>query len=324
MRTIKRTNKKKKTLSNNNKRSNYKRSNYKRSNYKRSTIKNIDKPFHKANCAPTAEKKDYTCYSDSALIKIKNLWNARHPDHKIDDISPYDIWRQLKTNMQDVCDIETCWLKQNFVTHNVDKELESYTFTPKSPDSWVKNPTEWLSSVDIENVMKQYEKKYKCFDFMGPSPIDFDTRVMYNTCVWDELCNFSLKKHIDKGKNKIGIIFNTDPHYKGGSHWISLFINIKKRFIFFFDSNGDPVPKEIDVLCKRIIKQAKDISIDLTFNQNAPLEHQYENTECGMYSLYFIISMITDEHDYSYFMKHRITDNMMKQMRLKYFRVGNE
>ena len=282
------------------------------------------KTFKKANCAPSTEKKDYTCYSDSALLKMKNLWNARHPDHKIQTNSPHDIWKQLKSNMQSVCDIETCWLKQHFIAKDVDKELATFTFTPKSPKSWAKNPTEWLSSVDIENVMKQYEKTYKCFDFIGPSPIDFDKRVMYGKCVWDELCNFSLEKHIAKGKNKIGIIFNTDPHYLNGSHWISLFINVKKRFIFFFDSNGDPVPKEIAVLSKRIIAQGKALGLPLTFHQNAPFEHQRENTECGMYSLYFIISLITDKHTYKYFMKHRITDDNMKQMRLKYFTVGGD
>lgn len=283
--------------------------------------KRTHQAFKKANCAPSNETKDYSCYSDTALVKLRNLWNARHPDHLIQSQTPQEIWKQLKNNMQDVCDIETCWLNQQFIANDMDKELASYTFTPKSPKSWKKNPTEWLSSVDILNVMKQYERTYKCFDFIGPSPIDFDTNELYGKCVWEELCHFDLKKHITKGKNKIGIIFNTDPHYLNGSHWISLFINIKKRFIFYFDSNGDPVPKEIAVLCDRIIKQAKTLGITLTFQQNAPMEHQYENTECGMYSLYFIINMVTDTHDYHYFMKHRIPDENMKKLRLKYFTV---
>lgn len=322
MATQKRYKKRKRNVTRHNKKVSKRHSKKKQKIQKKEKIKIQSKGFKKANCAPSVENKDYTCYSDSALFKMKNLWNARHPDSKIQSESSHEIWSQLKSNMSDVCDIESCWLKQQFIEHDVDKELSSYTFTPKSPKSWTKNPTEWLSSVDIENVMKQYEKTYKCFDFLGPSPIDFDTRVMYGKCVWDELCNFDLNKHINNGKNKIGIIFNTDPHYKSGSHWISLFINIKKRFIFFFDSNGDPAPNEIVVLCNRIIKQAKDIGIDLHFNQNAPLEHQYENTECGMYSLYFIISLMMDTRDPTYFMKHRITDNMMKQMRYKFFRVG--
>ena len=31
--------------------------------------------------------------------------------------------------------------------------------------------------MDILDVMKQYEKAYKCFEFMGPTPIDFDTKM---------------------------------------------------------------------------------------------------------------------------------------------------
>ena len=77
--------------------------------------------------------------------------------------------------------------------------------------------------------MKQYEKTYKCFDFIGPSPIDYDKHVSYGECVWEELCEFSLNKQIKEGKTKIGIIFNLDPHHKPGSHWVAMFINTKKR-----------------------------------------------------------------------------------------------
>ena len=35
---------------------------------------------------------------------------------------------------------------------------------------------------------------YKNFEFMGPSPIDFDTHKLYGECVWEELCKISLKQ----------------------------------------------------------------------------------------------------------------------------------
>ena len=72
------------------------RTNKKLNNKKQNKVKT----FKKANCAPSTEKKDYTCYSDSALIKMKNLWNARHPDSKILSTSTYEIWKQLKINMR--------------------------------------------------------------------------------------------------------------------------------------------------------------------------------------------------------------------------------
>ena len=54
--------------------------------------------------------------------------------------------------------------------------------------------------------MKQYEKYYRCFEFIGPSPIDYDTHMYEGECVWKELCEFSLKDQIKSGKTKIGMI----------------------------------------------------------------------------------------------------------------------
>ena len=275
--------------------------------------------FTKVNCAPSKSVKDYTCYTDESLIKLKNLWNSRHPDNIINTNNSKDIWSQLKENMSNVCDRESCWLRQNFVKHNLDKQLTQYTFAPKSPASWKKNKNEWLSSIDIENVMKQYEELYFNFAFLGPSPMDFDLKQMYGECVWEELCKFELKNYIANGKTKIGIIFNTDPHYKDGSHWVAMFIDIKKKYIFYFDSNGDAAPKEIDVLSKRIKHQASNIGINMEITGNYPKEHQQGNTECGMYTLYFISELVKDNKTPEYFKEHTITDHEMEELRTKFF-----
>ena len=184
-----------------------------------------------------------------------------------------------------------------------------------------KNPNEWLSSIDIMNVMKQYEKAYKCFDFIGPTPIDFDTRKLYGECVWDELCNFSIQEQIKNGKTKIGIIFNTDPHYKPGQHWISMFINIKKKRIFFFDSTGDKAPPEIMNFVNRIKEEGLQLNkkIKFKFDSNEGVEHQYGNTECGIYSLYFIVHMLEDKLTEHYLKTHILKDAYMNKFRRIYF-----
>jgi hypothetical protein len=92
----------------------------KKSQKKTKTLSRKKTSFVKASCAPTAEKKEYTCYSDNALTKMKNLWNARHPDSKIMSDDKREIWNHLKTNLQEVCDSENCWLKQEFITNNLD------------------------------------------------------------------------------------------------------------------------------------------------------------------------------------------------------------
>jgi len=265
-------------------------------------------------------KNDYTCYTDESLLKLKTLWNARHPDDIIKTNDAKKIWRELKSRLSGVCESETCWLNQHFVDDKLATKLRNLNFAPEAPASWAKNPHEWLSSIDIEKVMKQYEKAYPCFEFIGPSPMDYDTHLAYGECVWEELCKFDLDNFIKRKKYKIGVIFNTDPHYLPGSHWVSLFVNLKRGYIFYFDSAGDPAPKQVVKLAKNIQKQGDKLGMELEFIQNAPRVHQRGDNECGMYSLYAITSLLKDiRSPQSFLVGGEITDDSMHRMRDKYF-----
>lgn len=276
----------------------------------------------KLNCSPKpkGELNEFTCYTNKSLGKLRDLWNARHPDAKITTNSPKEIHTELAERLKGTCNTESCWLKQRADFGQVSSEL-SDSFAPESPPEWKTNPSEWLSSVDIMNVMKQYEKAYKCFDFIGPSPIDFDKRQLYGECVWDELCNFSIENQNKRGKTKIGFVFNTDPHNKPGQHWISMFINIKKRKIFFFDSTGDKPAPQIMELVKRIKEQGLNANpkIVFKFDSNEGIEHQYGNTECGIYSLFFIVHMLEDKLTDHYLKTHILKDEYMSKFRHVYF-----
>lgn len=271
------------------------------------------------NCSPTSEN-NFTCYSNKSLNYLKDMWNKRHPDVKIVTNDPREIWDELRTHLSSVCKTEECWLRQKFMQGKLTSELKNYTFAPKAPSSWKNNPDEWLSSLDIEKVMKQYERKYSCFDFIGPSPIDYDHHKMFNECVWDELCKFNLKNMIKKGKNKIGIVFNTDPHYKDGSHWIALFINIKKAEIYFFDSTGDKPPKQVLKFVKTVIEQGSHENIQFAYLENHPNSHQKKNSECGVYCLYFLINMVENE-DFDVFKEGNIPDDQIQNFRRVYFNL---
>ena len=183
-------------------------------------------------------------------------------------------------------------------------------------------PTEWLSNYDILNVLKQYENTFKDFKFIGPTPIDFAS-MENGDCIWPELCNIQLNHFISKKINKIGIIFNLDKHDESGSHWVSMFINIKEGIVFYFDSAANETPPEINNLIQIILKQATTISIPMKYLTNYPKQHQQSNTECGMYSLYFIITMIDKtksmEKKIDIFQKQTVTDKRMKSFRKKYF-----
>jgi hypothetical protein len=134
------------------------------------------------------------------------------------------------------------------------------------------------------------------------------------------LCNFDRKTYLNpaNSKNKIGIIFNTDPHYLSGSHWISLFINIKQQFIFFFDSTGDPPSKEINKFAKKIMNQGKEIGMNFKYIVNDK-QHQNSNTECGIYSLFMISNLLKETKTPNDFLSSIFTDKEMTQFRQIFF-----
>lgn len=277
---------------------------------------------------------------------MKTYWNARHPDAPIHTNDTHTIWKTLREKLEPTCTQEMCWMEQHFMKGGVDKELQDFTFAPPVPETWKKNPEEWLSSIDILRVMAQYEKEYPCFEFLGPSPIDYDTKKMYGECVWEELCNFSLKTHLQNGKRKIGVVFNLDPHYKEGSHWVALFIYIPKEAmqriqrgekgetrhqagIYYFDSYGDKPEPEIRKFIRTVEKQAQQLAIPISTQENRR-RHQYSESECGIFSMYFILRMLfadgnaelakdPDKMFAHVSLNHKIPDKHMKQLRKIYF-----
>lgn len=245
---------------------------------------------YKLNCGPT-KKLTYSCYDPKSILKMKQAWNNYYPNNTIASNDVLTIWKFITENLKDKCSNEKCWLFQPFMSNHLDKQLTSFTFAPPSPKEWKADPNTWLTNLDIEKVLKQYEFKYPNFKLIGPSSIDFDKKLGPNQCVSNELCNFNITEYKQKGITKIGIVLNTDPHTSDGSHWICLFINITLQYIFFFDSNGEIVPKEVTAFMNRIHEQSKELNTPFKIIINK-VEHQKTNTECGMYVLYILISLL--------------------------------
>ena len=270
------------------------------------------------NCAPSKKKVlSFTCYTPKNLLKLRKVWNMKHPEISIKSNKPYEIWSSLRDNMENVCSRESCWLNQQFMKENVSAKMFKETFRPYSPKKWMRKPDEWLTSIDIINVMKQYESYDKKLEFIGPSPIDYDTHTYGGECVWEELCKFNLSENIKKKKTKVGIIFNLDKHNQPGSHWVAVFIDIKKNKIYYFDSYGDKTPIRIMKFIKGVKKQGLELRKKIKFAENKT-RHQYSNSECGMYCIHFIIRM-TKGDSFEKHQRKKISDNKMKRLRKIYF-----
>jgi len=289
------------------------------------------RPFKKMNCSPAVKGKTSTkdtCYPDKVLMQIKKVYNENHPSQQIAATDPIQIVDELNTRLLN-CEKEDCWLKE--LPKKEHAFLDKHIFAPDQPSDWAKNPNEWLSNFDIFNVLHQYEETYPQFKVIGPTPIDFNTRLPEKggKCVWEELCKFSVAEQLRKKKTKIGVVFNLDKHDGPGSHWVSLFIDLEHWVMFYFDSAANTTPKEVTELVRNIKTQGKEMQHKFKYYQNYPMSHQRSNTECGMYSLYFTITMLTGETEQQknmtmtnkvqLFKKKRIPDKYVENFRNIYF-----
>ena len=226
-------------------------------------------------CTPNNKNNDFTCFSNNSLKKIANAYNNQHNDkidipNTLNNNSRGELWDKIKDKMKKYtpCDKDFCMLNTNLVKQIDDDEINKETFRPEMPKNWYGNMNTWLSTLDIKAVMKQYEKKYNDFHFIGPVPIDFDQEIGFGMCISDELCKIDLQRLIKKGTKRLGIVFNLDPHYKGGSHWVSMFVNLNTAGIYFFDSYGLKPRKEINDLMERLKEQGNKLLLNNKININ--------------------------------------------------------
>lgn len=212
---------------------------------------------------------------------------------------------------------EHCLLDKAPLEDDVKKELRTEYLRPRRPKSWEGDPDMWLDNYNILGVMNQYQKAYPWFKFLGVFPIDFSAPDPYShggeaQCLYKETCALNLKEEYAKGIRGIGMIFNLDPHFKGGSHWVGLYINItniKKPFVGYFDSYGYKVPPLIARLMRSFKLQIH--ACELGFNAR---RFQYGDSECGMFSMYFIICMMCGIK-FKDFCKDSVNDDYMLQLR---------
>ena len=276
------------------------------------------------SCSPKISDNSYTCYTLKELQNIARNYNKEKNKSIIKlNLPKKELWNKLIEVNYDKCsNNEYCWLKQNYMKINSKNISElKENFRPDKPEEWKDDPDKWLNTYNILNVMKQYEDKYKNFKFVGVFPIDFMTKID-GSCVSKKMCSLNLNDMIKKKITKIGFIFNLDKHYQSGSHWVSLFMNLNKNNknygAYYYDSNGTPPPIEIKNYIK-IVKNKlnkNDNKFKFKFNKK---RHQYSNSECGMFSLYFMNESLKNVSFEEFINNKKINDKFVFKLRDKYY-----
>lgn len=264
-------------------------------------------------CAP-GKGDGKSCFTTEQLRKIARAWNQKHSNgqNKIDlKLKRDQLWDQVWKRLSDRCGTEYCWVDQDFVRSTQDPELLNHTFRPERP----LGRYQWLSTNNIHEAMKQYEHAHPDFRFIGAVPMDFAD-------VMPHVGKLAVAKLYKKGVRKIGIVFNTDPSHKPGKHWIAMFIqlNPNQPVISYYDSFAIcPPPKAIRDLVDHIKRDMQGtFNREFVVNCNR-VRHQFAETECGTYSMYFILESLRGK-SFNQISNTIILDEEMNQKRDLFFR----
>jgi hypothetical protein len=221
-------------------------------------------------CSPKTKKMSgNTCFDNNSLKKIINYHEKiENIDYggklnKTDNnivtnrnflINKYNTYKKT-ISKKTGCKEEHCLLNTHYAQN--DSQIEK-NFRPEIPTEWYNDPNTWLSTVDIEEVLKQYEDAHPELVTVV-TPIDWFAKDSYGRNVSDILKNLNIEEYLKNGKSKLGVVFNLDPHYQGGSHWTALFCDFMKGFIYYFDSYAVIPEKEIQKLMQKVKTQGNKL-----------------------------------------------------------------
>jgi len=279
-------------------------------------------------CAPNIEDINNSCIDLKTLIMMVKAYNKYviennmkekiillRQDLEIRDPTKYKkyIVDNFTERFGDKCTNQRCWTKQEFMKYldkTITDVLENETFAPNGPQG----KFEWLNSLHINDTLNQFMNIYPEFMFFGAVPLDFEKISDIGKIDFDEL------KKI--GKTKIGMIINLDTHDKDGSHWVSLFADIEKGGVYFFDSVGKPPKKEIAFFMNKIAEYCEKSGIQNVRIEYNDEQNQYGNSECGVYSISFILRMLKF-NSFEEIIKHPVSDDLVNVCRPFYFNDTN-
>jgi hypothetical protein len=292
-------------------------------------------------CAPSKKYSEKSCFTLESLIRMAEAYNTQINENKFKgklieiQKNKTHLVLELTDRLKDVCQDQICWLKQDFIKELNDLDAQEKTFRPQGPQGQFT----WLNTTNIDEIMEQYQDKYTEYKFYGAVPIDFDNLPQYG------IRKINFDKLVSSNKTKIGFVFNFDEHWQSGSHWVALFADLKLGQIYYFDSYGTRPKKRIRDLVNRIgkwfykrnIEKTRDDSDSMTehsfmnpnkpnyieqkiktikFNQN---RHQFKNSECGVYSINFILRLLKGE-TFENICSNITTDDQVNKCREVYFR----
>lgn len=212
------------------------------------------------------------------------------------------------------CKSEACILKSSKVRAAIPRERINQELSTNFKVEGPRDNTNLLNNVVIDNTLKLWVQEFPDFFPCHFAMMDFkQTQEEFETI---DLC-----KVFESGKKIFACVLNTDVSSGPGKHWVSVVVNARNLSniqIMYYNSAGNPPPKPVVEWMERrrheLKKLGKPDVIPIT-----RVRHQKSDTECGVYSLYFIRCCL-DGVEPSFFFDNVISDEAMMEFRKHCFR----
>ena len=222
---------------------------------------------------------------------------------------PEDVIKEAAKKLK--CDDELCVVEHLPAEHS--RAIIQTKFKPRGP----RLTTNLLSNVHIDKVLDTWTRKYKKFYHVEFQMIDFAE-------MKTELATLDISRLI-RQYNNIGVVINSDETSGRGKHWFCIFCDLKAEpiTIEYFNSSGrEPYPqiKAWMLMTKELLEDRQIKSEPVVVSR---IQHQQSDTECGMYSLYYIWCRLEGIPHHK-FDERPIPDKLVTKFRKSVFIPDNE
>ncbi len=159
------------------------------------------------------------------------------------------------------------------------------TFKVKNPSRpkyrYGRNKEKWLTNVDINEVMKQYESLFEgSFRYISTVPANIQDS-------YDTIDEFKQSFHIGDLQYYMynAMIINLSLIDTPGTHWVCVFVDRPSQTFEYYDPIGKPIPRTMRPLLNYINPDRFRV---ITSKE----KHQKTGSQCGVYCMYYIVARL--------------------------------
>lgn len=210
--------------------------------------------------------------------------------------------------------------EKHFTPDEFDQEMKRYKPLGRIDDGY-------FSNFVTDNTLKMYSEYDSNFYEISAQLMDFPSPTQqFSPLLRDAFIEGTDSYILDRVKSgditTIGIVLNTlksTGNLRAVGHWVSMFIDFRSEpgTIEYFNSSGRaPIPEVDEWMKKTADDLTKKLGKKIIPVHTSSIVHQKSDTECGAYSLYYILARLLG-YGYKQFRKNRISDESVMQFRSK-------